>query len=120
MKESTKFNTYNQITKVFDVMDISVKDLKTNKSLEGKRCLLLLDKQKGPGVPPDPKITLKQVYEILMKHDQILIQVVKNQQQDHEVLMQVVKNQQQDHEILMKLVKRVDRIEDILERNNLH
>ena len=98
MKGSTKFNTYNQITKVFDVMDISVKDLKTNKSLEGKRCLLLLDKQKGPGVPPDPKITLKQVYEILM-------QVVKNQQQDHEVLMQVVKIQQQDHELLLKVIR---------------
>ena len=105
MEKTTKFNSYNQITKVFDVMDISVKDLKTNKSLEGKRCLLLSKKNLGSDVPPDPKITLKQIYEILMKHDQILMQVVKNQQQDHEVLMQVVKNQKQDHDLLLRVIK---------------
>ena len=101
MEKNKTYNSYNQIIKEFDVMGVPIQEVITNKQLKDKQCLVLFDKKPGPNGPHNP--TTK---ELLMK---LYVKVET-----------IEKNQQQDHEILMKLVKRVDRIEDILERNNLH
>ncbi len=39
---------------------------------------------------------------------------------DHEILMDLAKSFKSDHELLKQLVEKVNKIEDVLKRNNLH
>ena len=91
MEQNKIYNSYNQITKEFDVMGVSIQEVITNKQLKDKQCLVLFDKKKGPGVTPDPKITLKDVYKILMQVVQKVDAIEKIQQQEHELLLKVIR-----------------------------
>ena len=89
-------------------MGVPIQEVITNKQLEDKQCLVLFNKKPGPDGPHNP--TTK---ELLMKLYVKVETIEKNQQQDHEILMK-------HDQILTQVVKRLDRVEDVLERNNLH